>query len=81
MVQVGTYIKTYLKLKGFLKTVELQIVDHPEYLKDLAGIPQSSSDEEDDEGRSSLRSQSASPVRVRRGQSYNDEKDLKCKFT
>ena len=61
-------------------TVELKIVDHPEYLKDLAGIPQSSSDEEDGGELSSIRSQSASPVRVRRGQRYNDEKELNCKF-
>ena len=78
----GWYLYLHVfEVTVFVLTVELKILDHPEYLKDLAGIPQSSSDEEENEERLSLRSQSASPVRVRRGQSYNDEKDLKCKFT
>ena len=57
--------------------VELYFADNPAYLKELAGLTETSSDEEEEIQRKPARSKSSSPVRLRRGQSYHDEGELK----
>ena len=57
--------------------VELYLADNPAYLKELAGLTDTSSDEEEEVQRKPIRSKSSSPVRFKRGKSYHDEGELK----
>ena len=67
------FLYSFYKFYG----VELYLADNLAYLKELAGLPDTSSEEEEEVQRKTVRSKSSSPVRFRRGQSYHDEGELK----